>query len=171
MTGLNVEQDVIIQIACFVTDYDLNVLDEDGYQVTIHQDERTMNKMNEWSTKTHGNSGLTAAVLASTVTSEQAAEKLLAYIKKLVPTAEQAVLAGNSVHADKAFLRKAPYDKVMQYLHYRILDISVIKEAVRRWASDDVLEKTPRKTGVHQAKEDILESIEEAKYYRKMLFS
>lgn len=80
-----------------------------------------------------GESGLTEAVLSSTVTPGQAAEGLLAYIQKHIPERGAAILAGNSVHADQAFLRKEPYKKVLDHLHYRILDVSSIKEATRRW--------------------------------------
>lgn len=80
-----------------------------------------------------GDSGLTAAVIESTVTPQQAADGLLAYVQKYIPQKGTALLAGNSVHADRAFLRKAPYNKVLDHLHYRILDVSSIKEAARRW--------------------------------------
>lgn len=80
-----------------------------------------------------GNSGLTAAVIESNVTPQQAADGLLAYVQKHVPVSGTALLAGNSVHADRAFLRKAPYDRILNHLHYRILDVSSIKEAARRW--------------------------------------
>jgi oligoribonuclease len=84
-------------------------------------------------TEADGESGLTAAVIESTVTPQQAAEGLLAYIQRHVPEKGVALLAGNSVHADRAFLRKEPYRKILDHLHYRILDVSSIKEAARRW--------------------------------------
>lgn len=92
----------------------------------------------EWMTASNnivadGDSGLTAAVIESTVTPQQAADGLLAYVQKYIPQKGTALLAGNSVHADRAFLRKAPYNKVLDHLHYRILDVSSIKEAARRW--------------------------------------
>jgi len=170
MTGLDLENDVIIEIACFVTDYELNLLDSDGYETAVHQSRETMDKMGEWCTKTHGDSGLTAKVLSSTTSPEKAAEDLLAYIKKYVPKSRQALLAGNSVHADQAFLRKAPYDKVLEYLHYRILDVSSIKEAAKRWAPVELLKNGPKKQGLHTAKADILESITEAKFYQETFF-
>ena len=80
------------------------------------------------------------------------------------------MLAGNSVHCDKEFLKKAPYDRVLEYLGYRILDVSSIKEAARRWAPVAILEQVPKKKGLHQAREDILESIDEARYYRDVFF-
>jgi oligoribonuclease len=113
---------------------------------------------------------LTAAVLASSTTAEQAADDLLEYIKKHIPKPRTALLAGNSVHVDKAFLAYAPYDKVLNHLHYRIFDVSSMKEAARRWAPEAVLQKIPLKKGLHEAREDILESIEEAKFYQTHIF-
>jgi oligoribonuclease len=170
MTGLDYDNDVIIEVACFVTDYDMNLLEPDGFEVVIHQSKEVMDGMGEWCIQHHGDSGLTAAVLKSSISPEQAAADLLSYIQKLVPTPRKALLAGNSVHADASFLRKAPYDKVMRHLHYRILDVSSIKEAARRWASEEVLAKAPRKQGLHTARADILESISEAKFYRDVFF-
>lgn len=170
MTGLNYDNDEIIQIACFITDSDLNLLDPAGYETVVHQPASLMAGMDEWCTQTHGKSGLTAAVEASKTSPETAADELLAYVKKYVPEKRKALLAGNSVHADRAFLRRTPYDKVVEHLHYRILDISSIKEAARRWAPSAALEKTPRKKGLHEAKADILESIEEARFYRDVFF-
>jgi oligoribonuclease len=171
MTGLDTSTDSILQIFCFITDYKLDLLDSEGWGTIIHHPKPVLDAMDEWCTRTHFSTGLTAAVLASTVTPEEATSGLLHYIRTHVPNASKALLAGNSVHADRAFLSKPPYDKVLAYLHYRIFDVSTIKEAVRRWASDEVLEQVPRKKGLHEARQDILESIEEAKYYQKALFS
>ncbi|KAH0556370.1 hypothetical protein GP486_005705 [Trichoglossum hirsutum] len=170
MTGLDASKHSIIQIFCFVTDYDLNLLDREGWGTIIYHSKPVLDAMDEWCTRTHASTGLTAAALASTVTPEEAAAGLLRYIQTHVPEASKAVLAGNTVHADRAFLSKPPYDKVLAHLHYRIFDVSTIKEAVRRWGSDKMLQQVPRKKGLHEARQDILESIEEAKYYRKVLF-
>lgn len=170
MTGLNPDNDEIIEIFCIITTGTLEVVDEDGWGTVVHQTKERMDMMDEWCTRTHAKSGLTDAVLASTVTPEQAADKLLAYIKKHVPY-PGALLAGNSVHADRAFLRKYPYKKVADYMHHRILDVSSLKEAARRWCPREVVTKAPMKQGLHQAKEDILESIEEARYYKEVIFS
>jgi oligoribonuclease len=129
-----------------------------------------MDMMDDWCTKTHRDSGLTEAVIGSDTTPQQAADNLLEYIKKYVPEPNKALLAGNSVHADKAFLRKEPYRKVLEHLHHRILDVSTIKEAAIRWSSLEVLAGVPTKKYLHQAKEDILESIREAKYYKETIF-
>lgn len=171
MTGLDPMTDCILQISCFITDYELNLLDEDGWDVIIRQSRAKLDAMDEWCTRTHASTGLTAAVLCSTTTPEMAADGLLRYIQHYVPEARRGLLAGNSVHADRAFLVKPPYEKVMQHLHYRIFDVSSIKEAARRWAPDEVLEQAPRKRGLHEAREDILESIKEARYYKTRFFS
>ena len=171
MTGLDPERDTIMSIACFVTDAQLKLLDEHGWESFIHHDKSTLDRMDAWCTKTHGVSGLTAACIASTTTSEQAAEGLLAYIKRYVPEGRRGLLAGNSVHFDRAFLNKSPYTGIVDYLGYRILDVSSLKEAATRWAPEEVLLGVPAKKYLHQAKEDILESIEEARYYREKLFT
>jgi oligoribonuclease len=169
MTGLDYDNDEIIEIFCLITNGDLELAHDAGWGTVIHQSQERMDAMDEWCRKTHGKSGLTAAVVKSTVTAEQAAEELLAYIQKHIPEPRVAVLAGNSVHADRAFLSKGPYKQVIDYLHYRILDVSTIKEAARRWRPD-VLAKAPVKKGLHEARQDIIESIEEAKYYKEVIF-
>ncbi|KAK4673534.1 Phosphatidylinositol 3,4,5-trisphosphate-dependent Rac exchanger 2 protein [Podospora pseudopauciseta] len=169
MTGLDPDNDLILEIYCLITDGQLNLLNDEGWGTIVHQSKARMDAMDDWCTRVHGGSGLTDAVLRSTVTPEQAADGLLAYIQQYVPERNTALLAGNSVHADRAFLRKAPYDKVLEHLHYRILDVSSIKEAARRWCPK-IASKAPRKKGLHKAKDDILESIEEAKYFKAAIF-
>ena len=171
MTGLDPEKETIMSIACFITDAQLKLQDEQGWESIIHHDKSTLDQMDEWCIKTHGASGLTAACIASTTTKEQAAEGLLEYVKKYVPEGRRGLLAGNSIHCDKAFLSKAPYNRITDYLSYRILDVSSLKEAAKRWAPDEVLLGVPSKKLLHQAREDILESIEEAKYYREKCFA
>ncbi|KAF7587052.1 hypothetical protein BBP40_007809, partial [Aspergillus hancockii] len=161
MTGLNPQTDQILQICCFITDSNLNLLDTAGFQTTIHVPKPTLDTMSQWCIDTHTRTGLTAAVLASTTTHETAAESLLAYIKQWVPQPRTALLAGNSVHADKAFLAQGPYAKVLEWLHYRILDVSSFKEGARRWGGGKLLAAVPGKREVHLARDDILESIEE----------
>jgi oligoribonuclease len=170
MTGLDAEHDTIMSLACFITDHDLNLLDDNGYEAVIHHSNEELGRMGEWCTQHHGDSGLTQACLDSTTTPDQAAKGLLQYIQKYVPKHRTALLAGNSVHADKSFLVKMPYDAVIEHLHYRILDVSSIKEAARRWAPAQTLKDIPRKKMLHEARQDILESIEEAKFYRKVFF-
>lgn len=170
MTGLDIDSDVIIEIFCIITNGNLDVLDENGWGTVVHQSKDTMDKMGPWCTKTHGDSGLTAAVLSSSVSPDQASDGLYEYITKFVPEPNRALLAGSTVHMDKAFLRQEPYKKTIDHLHHRILDVSSIKEAARRWSNLDVLLGVPKKQGLHQAKEDILDSIAEAKYYKEAIF-
>ena len=170
MTGLDVEKDEIISLCCFITDAQLNLLDDQGWEAVVHLDKSRLDAMGEWCRDTHGASGLTEASLKSTTTGEEAAQGLLAYIEKYVPASRYGLLAGNSVHADKAFLRKPPFELVIRHLHYRILDVSTIKEAAARWAPPEILDHAPSKQGLHQAREDILESIAEARFYRDVFF-
>jgi oligoribonuclease len=170
MTGLDTENDTIMSLAVFVTDSNMELLDETGYEAVIHHSKEQLDRMGEWCTRHHGQSGLTQACLDSSTTAEQAAEGLLAYIKKYVPERRTGLLSGNSVHADKAFLVQQPYKIVTDHLHYRILDVSSIKEAARRWAPKQVLNRIPRKQMLHEARADILESIEEARFYRETFF-
>ena len=168
MTGLDSVTDSIMAIACFITDAQLAMLDEKGFEAVVHVDASKLDQMDDWCTRTHGESGLAQACIDSTVTAEQAASDLLNYIKRHVLKPRQALLAGNSVHADRMFLMKTPWDLVIRYLHYRILDVSAIKEGVRRWSSQDVIRQAPKKVNKHTAREDVLESIEEARYYRTL---
>jgi len=171
MTGLDPDEDLIIEIFCIITNGNLDVLDETGFGAVIGQSKETLDSlMDEWCVRTHGESGLIEAVLASKTTPEEAAVDLLAYIKKYIPEPGRALLAGSSVHADKAFLRKEPYRKVNDHFHHRILDISTIKEAAKRWSSSKIVAAVPQKKGLHQAREDILESIAEARYYKEAIF-
>jgi oligoribonuclease len=171
MTGLDRENDKIMSISCFITDADLDLVDQAGFDAVIHHDKAVLDQMDEWCVNTHGKSGLTAACIASGTNPEAAASDLLDYIKAHIPESGRGLLAGNSVHCDKDFLGKPPYDRVLKHLHYRILDVSSIKEAARRWAPVEVLARIPRKKGLHQARADILESIEEARFYRETFFS
>lgn len=171
MTGLDPEKESIMSIACFITDAQLKLQDEQGWESIIHHDKSTLDRMDEWCTNTHGASGLTAACMESTTTKEQAAEGLLEYVKKYVPAGRRGLLAGNSIHCDRAFLSQPPYNRITDYLSYRILDVSSLKEAAKRWAPDQILLGLPSKKLLHQAREDILESIEEAKYYREKCFA
>lgn len=170
MTGLDPNHDQIIQIACFVTDYELNLLEEKGFEIVVHQPKELLDRMDEWCTQTHARTGLTPKVLESKTEPEDAAAALLDYVKRFVPHAGKAVLAGNSVYHDKEFLQRGPYLSIIQHLHHRILDVSAIKEGVRRWCSKGFLQCIPQKKSTHEARQDILESIEEAKFYQNGLF-
>lgn len=169
MTGLNPSTDSILSIACYVTDYKLNLLDQNGCQAIIATPKTVLDNMGEWCQKTHGQNGLTEACLSSSaIPANVAASDVLAYIRKHVPEARKALLAGNSVHADKMFLMQQPWTAILDHLHYRLLDVSAIKEAARRWCSAGILDQVPGKKTTHSANEDILESIAEAKYYMSL---
>ncbi|KAJ5493245.1 hypothetical protein N7539_001991 [Penicillium diatomitis] len=170
MTGLDPDHDTILQICCIITDAQLNVLDPQGFDAVIHHSDSVLKNMSAWCVDMHGRTGLTAAVRASATSAAEAADSLLAYIRRFVPAPRTALLAGNSVHADKAFLARAPYAQVLEHLHYRLLDVSSLKEAARRWGSEDLLAQVPAKREVHLARDDILESIQEMRFYREKLF-
>lgn len=177
MTGLDPTIDTILSISCFITNAHLTLLDPDGLHLVIYHPQHILDKMSEWCLRTHTASGLVSSCLSpsTSTTPQEAARSLLAYIKYYIPQPRTGVLAGNSVHMDRAFLTAAkggrPYGDVVDLLHYRILDVSSIKEAARRWAGKEVLARVPRKKGLHQAREDVLESLEECRFYREVLFS
>lgn len=170
MTGLEPDTDEILEICCILTSGDLRVMDEAGFHAVIHWPRERLDQMDAWCTSTHARSGLTAAVLASTVTPEQAAAGLHDYVTRFIPEPGRALLAGNSVHCDREFLRRGPYGRTVRHLHHRILDVSSIKEAARRWCAPGTMARAPAKQGRHKARDDILESIEEARYYRDVIF-
>ncbi|XP_057677616.1 small fragment nuclease isoform X1 [Corythoichthys intestinalis] len=166
MTGLDIENDKIIEMACIITDSNLNILAE-GPNLIINQPDELLESMSEWCKEHHGKSGLTQAVRQSNVTLEQAENEFLSFVVQHTPPG-QCPLAGNSVHADKRFLDKY-MPKFMNHLHYRIIDVSTIKEICRRWFPVEY-EMVPHKKAMHRALEDIRESINELKYYRASIF-
>jgi oligoribonuclease len=169
MTGLDHTTDTILSISCIITSAKLEVIDPDGYDAVIYHSKSQLDKMSEWCIKHHGDSGLTEQCLTSTTTAEQAAQDLLEYVKKHVPQPSEALLAGNSVHVDKLFLISSPFKSLLAHLHYRIFDVSAMKEMVRRWCTKEILARAPMKQMRHQAREDVEESIEEARFYMSML--
>lgn len=170
MTGLDPEEDSILSISCYITDHKLEVSDSHGYHAIISTPASVLASMSEWCVTTHTATGLVdACQSASAISASQAAMQLLEYIKRHVPEPRVALLAGNSVHADKMFLMRQPWTPVLEWLHYRILDVSAIKEAVRRWGSQNVLDGVPKKKLTHTADEDIRESLDEARYYMQLI--
>ena len=170
MTGLDPSTDVILQIVCFITDYNLTLLEPTGLELIIHHPQSVLSAMGPWCQRTHSATGLTEKVLASKLTPTEAAVELLSYIKSYVPEPRTALLAGNSIHADRSFLVKMCPD-VIDHLHYRLLDVSTVKECVRRWCSDRIRKGVPQKKELHEARQDVLESIEEMRYYKQTLFN
>lgn len=166
MTGLDIEKDQIIEMACIVTDADLNILAE-GPHLIINQPDKLLDGMSAWCKDHHGKSGLTQAVRNSTITLEQAEYEFLSFVRQHSPPG-QCPLAGNSVHADKRFLDKY-MPQFMHHLHYRIIDVSTIKELCRRWFPEEY-KLGPQKKATHRALEDICESIKELQFYRSSIF-
>lgn len=166
MTGLDIEKDQIIEMACIITDSDLNIIAE-GPNVIIKQPDKLLDEMSEWCKEHHGKSGLTQAVRDSQITLEQAEYEFLSFIRQHTPPG-QCPLAGNSVHADKKFLDKF-MPQFMFHLHYRIIDVSTIKELSRRWFPEEY-KMAPQKKASHRALDDIQESIKELQFYRANIF-
>ena len=164
MTGLDVERHHVLEVAALVTDGDLNELD-DGLDLIVHQPEETLALMDDWCVKQHGQSGLTEAVRASRVGIEEARALLLDYLRGRTSEG-QSPLCGNSVGHDKRFLERWMPD-VVRHLHYRIIDVSTVKELALRWYPD--LDRFP-KGEAHRARDDIRESIAELRYYRERAF-
>lgn len=170
MTGLDPDKDTILSISCYITDHQLELIEPKGYHAIISTSASALSQMGEWCIRTHTATGLVDACQSSSaISASQAATELLAYLQHQITKPRVALLAGNSVHADKMFLMRDPWAPVLQWLHYRILDVSAMKEAVRRWASQDVLDGVPRKKLTHSADEDIKESLEEARYYMGLI--
>jgi oligoribonuclease len=162
MTGLDPDKDVIIEIATIVTDADLNTLAE-GPVFAVHQSDEVLAGMDEWNTKQHGGSGLTARVKASTIDSREAERQTIEFLRQYVP-AKTSPICGNSICQDRRFLyRHMP--ELERFFHYRNLDVSTVKELVRRWSP--ALMNGFEKTGSHLALDDIRESIRELQYYRE----
>src|SRR3954447_14643441 len=167
MTGLDLSRDALIEIAVRVTDGDLKVLG-DGVDVVIHADEDKLAGMPDIVREMHAKSGLTEAVRASTVTLAEAEERALAYIREHVPDPRTAPLAGNSIATDRGFLAR-DMPALDAHLHYRMVDVSSIKELCRRWYPR-VFYAKPEKGMAHRALADIEESIRELDYYRRTIF-
>ncbi len=167
MTGLDLGSDRLIEIAALVTDADLNVLGE-GVDVVIHTDDDALNGMVEVVARMHSRSGLTEEVRASTIDLATAEDMVLDYIRSHVTAAKTAPLCGNSIATDRGFIAR-DMPKLDDYLHYRMIDVSSIKELCRRWYPR-IYYGQPEKGLAHRALADIEESIKELRYYRSTAF-
>jgi oligoribonuclease len=163
MTGLDTERHVIVEIACLVTDSELELVD-DGIDIVVHQDGEALAGMDDFVRKMHTKSGLLPQIEASTVDLATAGARVLEYIKGHVPSAGQAPLCGNSIGVDRRFLDRG-LPEIDQYLHYRSIDVSSLKELCRRWYPE-VYRNRPAKKETHRALDDIRESVAELRYYR-----
>ncbi|RZS89907.1 oligoribonuclease [Motilibacter rhizosphaerae] len=166
MTGLDLAKDALVEIAVLVTDNELTVLGE-GVDVVIKPPDEALETMPDVVRQMHTTSGLLAE-LASGTTLEDAEQQVLAYVREHVPDPRKAPLAGNSVATDRGFLARDMHE-LDDHLHYRIVDVSSIKELARRWYPR-VYFQSPKKAGGHRALADIRESIAELAYYREALF-
>ncbi len=166
MTGLNPQTDRILEIATIITDNDLTLIEE-GPSLVIHCDQEHLNAMNPEVKALHDASGLTQKVRDSKVTLQEAEDQTVAFIKKHC-TSNQSVLCGNSIWTDRGFL-SAHMPRVIELLHYRMIDVTSVKELVNRWYPNDP-ETEFNKRETHRALDDIRESIEELKHYRHNFF-
>ena len=167
MTGLDLGSDLLIEVAALVTDSELNLLGE-GIDIVIGADAEQLGRMPDVVREMHATSRLTEEVLASTVTMQEAEQQVLAYIKQYVPEPKKAPLCGNSIATDRGFItRDMPV--LDEWLHYRMVDVSSVKELARRWYPRAYF-NAPKKGGGHRALADIEESVLELKYYRAAVF-
>ena len=166
MSGLDPDRDRVLEVAVLVTDGELNVVAE-GPGLILHQPDEVLDAMDEWNTKHHGESGLTERVRESTIDESQASAAILEFLSEHTQK-RKAPLAGNSIHQDRRFIARY-LPEVEDWLHYRNVDVSTIKELAPRWYPKEYAGR-PTKKGTHRAMDDLVESIEELKYYRKWLF-
>jgi len=167
MTGLDPDRHVIVEIATLVTDDELEIVGE-GPDLVVHQPPEAFEAMDDFVRNMHTTSGLLPAIEASTISLEDAGAQTLAFIKEHVPDARSVPLCGNSIGTDRRFLAKH-LPEIEEYLHYRSVDVSTIKELARRWYPG-ALSALPRKATAHRALDDIRESIDELRFYRERLF-
>ncbi len=165
MTGLDTDNDHIIEIATIVTDDHLNILAE-GPTLTVHQSDKVLNAMDEWNTRQHGQSGLTERVRRSKLTARDAEQQTIEFLKKWVDS-KKSPMCGNSICQDRRFMhREMP--ELEQFFHYRNLDVSSVKELAKRWRPE--IMSGLKKQATHLAMDDIRDSISELKYYREYFF-
>jgi len=162
MTGLNPATDRIIEIATVVTDKDLNILAE-GPMLAIHENKQTLDNMDAWCVNTHGASGLTERVLNSSIDVLEAEQRTIEFLKQYVGKGKSP-MCGNTICQDRRFMVNY-MPELEQYFHYRHIDVSTIKELLKRWRKDLLSGHT--KKGAHLALDDVIESIDELKYYRE----
>ena len=168
MTGLEPETDVIVEIVTLITDDDLNIFAE-GPDLVIHQSDDVLARMNQVVVDMHTKSGLLHAIKSSTITLEEAGAATLEFIRQHIPEARTIPLCGNSIGTDRRFLAKY-LPEIENYLHYRSVDVSTIKELARRWYPKLGSDR-PNKGGTHRALDDIRASVNELAFYREHVFT
>jgi len=167
MTGLDPARDVLVEIAVVVTDSELNQLD-DGLDILIRTDPAKLEGMDEVVREMHTQSGLLVGLAAATTSLEDAEQQVLDYVQRFAPERRKAPLCGNSIATDRTFITRY-MPRLDDHLHYRMIDVSSIKELTRRWFPR-VYFNAPAKTGGHRALADIVDSINELRYYRATVF-
>jgi oligoribonuclease len=168
MTGLDPTRHVIVEIATLITDDELNLVAE-GPELVVHATDDELAAMDEFVTNMHTRSGLLEQIKASTVSLEEAGKQTMAFLQEHIAEARTVPLCGNSIGTDRRFLA-SQLPEIEEFLHYRSVDVSTIKELARRWYPD-ALAKVPRKDGGHRALDDIRESLDELKYWRSAVFA
>ena len=168
MTGLDPSEHVIVEIATLITDDDLNLVAE-GPDLVVHATDDELAAMDDFVTNMHTKSGLLEQIKASSISLEQAGEQTMAFLREHIPEAQTVPLCGNSIGTDRRFLA-VQLPEIEEYLHYRSVDVSTIKELARRWYPD-AMDTVPRKGGGHRALDDIRESLDELKYWRSAVFA
>jgi len=166
MTGLDVVNDVILEVAVMVTDNNLNIVAE-GPDIVIYQPDHILERMDNWCKNQHGKSGLIDAVRSSTYQLFDAEQEVYAFLKPFCPN-NRGVMAGSSIWQDKAFVRRH-MPRVNELFHYKIVDISSVQELIKRWYSPNRMIETP-KSETHRALADIKESIEQLRHYKTHFF-
>ena len=167
MTGLEPSRHVIVEIATLITDDHLNIIAE-GPDLVVHASPEELEQMGDFVTEMHKKSGLLPLIEASTITVAQAQEQTLAFIKQHISEPRSVPLCGNSIGTDRRFLQEY-MPELEEFLHYRNIDVSTLKELARRW-HPEVLASVPEKATTHRALDDIRESIAELEHYRNTMF-
>ena len=167
MTGLDPSRHVIVEVAALVTDAELNIIDE-GVDLVVHATDAELAEMDDFVTQMHSDNGLLDDIKASTVSLDEAEDAVLGLVEKHCDPAHPAPLAGNSIATDRTFIR-AQMPRLDAALHYRMIDVSTVKELSRRWFPKAYFNQ-PQKGMAHRALADIVESIRELDYYRRSVF-
>lgn len=167
MTGLDPSRHVIVEVATLITDDDLSVIAE-GPDLVIHRQDEELASMDDFVRNMHTKSGLLESIKTSGTSEEDAREQTLAFLKEHIKEPKTVPLCGNSIGTDRRFLA-THWNEIEEFLHYRSIDVSTVKELTRRWYPD-MLEKAPEKNTTHRALDDIRESIAELAFYRQHIF-
>ena len=167
MTGLDPEENVIVEIATLITDDELQIIAE-GPNLVVHASDAELERMDPFVLDMHTRSGLLPEIKTSKISIKEAGDLTLAFLKEHIKVEKSVPLCGNSIGTDRRFLAKS-LPEIENFLHYRSVDVSSVKELAKRWFPD-ILVDAPKKNGAHRAMEDIKGSVEELKFYRSRMF-